>query len=236
MGWVLLYPRLATRALPTSLLAMCCHADRRKVGRGLCASCYQADWHRRHPGASAEYQRRWRKSAPGCPVVGCDRTRSTRRTLCETHYRRQRSGAPLDGVYRLTCVDCKQPFEARRPTGKYCSKRCYVRFRSHSVGFAPHPGGKRDERQTYEHNMRRRLAREHPDAVPFDPADIFTRDGWLCWLCGGSVRRRMLKRDPLGPSIDHVVPISRGGVDAPSNVRLAHLICNIRRGAADVAA
>ena len=33
----------------------------------------------------------------------------------------------------------------------------------------------------------------------------------------------------MSASIDHVVPISHGGLDAWHNVRLAHWICNVRR-------
>jgi 5-methylcytosine-specific restriction endonuclease McrA len=31
-------------------------------------------------------------------------------------------------------------------------------------------------------------------------------------------------------TIDHVLPLSRGGDDTPANVRLAHRLCNVRKG------
>jgi 5-methylcytosine-specific restriction endonuclease McrA len=31
-------------------------------------------------------------------------------------------------------------------------------------------------------------------------------------------------------SLDHIIPVSLGGDDRPSNVRVTHLGCNIRRG------
>lgn len=61
-------------------------------------------------------------------------------------------------------------------------------------------------------------------------ADLAARDGWWCWLCGGEI-------DPTAPAnsagsgtVDHLVPRSRGGGNEPSNLRLAHRRCNVRRG------
>jgi 5-methylcytosine-specific restriction endonuclease McrA len=62
--------------------------------------------------------------------------------------------------------------------------------------------------------------------------DIYERDGWRCGICRKPVRQELYgqgaHRD--GPSIDHIVPVSLGGVDASWNVRLTHLRCNARRG------
>ena len=53
---------------------------------------------------------------------------------------------------------------------------------------------------------------------------IFERDGWICWICGEVV-------EPEDATLDHVVPVSLGGAHTPTNVRLAHGVCNSRRGA-----
>ena len=36
---------------------------------------------------------------------------------------------------------------------------------------------------------------------------------------------------PKAPTIDHIVPLADGGDDIKANVRLAHFLCNSRRGA-----
>lgn len=56
------------------------------------------------------------------------------------------------------------------------------------------------------------------------------RDGWQCWLCGGEVDPDAPPSSPAAPTVDHVVPRSRGGRTEPSNLRLAHRRCNGRRG------
>lgn len=65
-------------------------------------------------------------------------------------------------------------------------------------------------------------------------ADIGSRDGWRCHLCGRSVNRLKSGNLPTGPTIDHLIPISQGGADTRENVALAHRRCNTRRGTGGV--
>jgi hypothetical protein len=57
------------------------------------------------------------------------------------------------------------------------------------------------------------------------------RDNWRCHLCRKRVDPRIKAPDRRCPSFDHLDPVSDGGTDARSNVKLAHLGCNSRRGA-----
>jgi 5-methylcytosine-specific restriction endonuclease McrA len=57
--------------------------------------------------------------------------------------------------------------------------------------------------------------------LPLTRRNVFQRDGHACQYCG--LRGEML-------SIDHVLPRSRGGVDAWENVTTACLPCNVRKG------
>lgn len=75
-------------------------------------------------------------------------------------------------------------------------------------------------------NAKRRGARV---GVKFTLQEIAERDGWKCHLCKGRVNRRLSGVADRGPTIDHLVPISAGGRDEPSNVALAHRICNVLR-------
>lgn len=63
-------------------------------------------------------------------------------------------------------------------------------------------------------------------------SQIVRRDGdCRCWVCGEPIDRS--SEDPRAPdaiSLDHQVPVSRGGVDALSNLKLAHVRCNRARG------
>lgn len=59
--------------------------------------------------------------------------------------------------------------------------------------------------------------------------EIFERDQYHCWLCGQPTAGQWPA--PWSPSVDHVVPIARGGRHTRENVRTAHLICNIKKAA-----
>ena len=57
-----------------------------------------------------------------------------------------------------------------------------------------------------------------------NPTVVFERDGWVCGICALPI--------PSGSeSLDHVVPLSRGGKHSYENVQAAHLLCNVRKQA-----
>lgn len=60
---------------------------------------------------------------------------------------------------------------------------------------------------------------------------VFERDNFLCKLCGAPMDMSAAPRSPLSPSIDHIVPVSRGGEHTYENTQSAHLTCNMSKGA-----
>ena len=75
---------------------------------------------------------------------------------------------------------------------------------------------------------RKRARKYNVDYEPIQPRYIYERDNWTCHLCGERVHKSHPKDgyDPLGPSLDHIIPMSKGGAHIKSNVALAHFICN----------
>lgn len=59
-------------------------------------------------------------------------------------------------------------------------------------------------------------------AVPISHRDIAERDGWRCHICGKKVTEKTW-------SLDHLIPLSKGGPHIPENVALAHVNCNSER-------
>jgi 5-methylcytosine-specific restriction endonuclease McrA len=56
-------------------------------------------------------------------------------------------------------------------------------------------------------------------------------NGEPCWLCGHPIDVTLHHLDPWSFTVDHVVPLSRGGSgNDPANVRPAHRRCNLGRG------
>jgi 5-methylcytosine-specific restriction endonuclease McrA len=73
---------------------------------------------------------------------------------------------------------------------------------------------------------------------PFRPLDVFEADDYICRLCGEPCERD--KVAPGGrssgrpvsiwaPTIDHIVPLSKGGLHCRDNVQTAHFRCNCRK-------
>lgn len=79
--------------------------------------------------------------------------------------------------------------------------------------------------------VRRRARYREVEHEPYTLHDIARRDGYRCGICAGPVA--MAERVPSlnAPTIDHVLPLAKGGSDTPANVQLAHFICNSRKGA-----
>ena len=82
--------------------------------------------------------------------------------------------------------------------------------------------------QAYQSRHRARLlcrqCRRRGDITGGLRRQIGERDGWRCYLCG----KRVI---PSYATLDHLVPYSQGGTEAPGNLRIVHRSCNSRRGA-----
>lgn len=61
-------------------------------------------------------------------------------------------------------------------------------------------------------------------------ASLCERDDWRCHICGCKIEKNKRKDASMGPSIDHVIPLSKGGSHTWQNVRIAHRSCNSRKG------
>lgn len=59
-----------------------------------------------------------------------------------------------------------------------------------------------------------------------DPQRVFELDGWRCHLCGRKIDRRLRWPHVKSASLDHVVPLSKGGAHSYENCRASHYGCN----------
>ena len=89
-------------------------------------------------------------------------------------------------------------------------------------------------REAYTEVMRRRRARIA--AVTVGDVDLDALWTGACGICQMPMDRELKHPDPMSKSVDHIVPISRGGTHEQSNLQWAHLVCNISKGASMPAA
>lgn len=93
-------------------------------------------------------------------------------------------------------------------------------------------GGRR--RYNSAKNYKQRCAKygvEYDSSVTLD--GVFYRDGGICRICGRTTDwsdNRYVFSGPTHPTIDHIVPLSRGGSHTWGNVQLACHECNSKKG------
>ena len=115
------------------------------------------------------------------------------------------------------CVNCGGPLGKLLPSARYCGKSdCRLAANARRM-------------RGYLHE--RRARQRGVASERFVAADVFVRDGWLCGVCGGVVDPSTSHPHPESASLDHIVPLARGGAHAADNAQCAHLVCNIRKGA-----
>lgn len=118
---------------------------------------------------------------------------------------------PTPHIYTGTCAVCGNVFTTHNPSQKTCSKQC----------------GKRYSYARKQH----RIPKEQRIDNDITLEALYRRDSGVCYLCGGKCdwNDRDKEKNTCGanyPTIDHIIPVARGGLHAWNNVRLAHFICN----------
>ena len=118
------------------------------------------------------------------------------------------------------CGECGELFVSYRDTDRYCSKECLIKH-NNRVG--------KDKR--VKRIGERRVNKD------IDWRLLYKVENGICYLCGEQVdtddyewRDGVFIAGDRYPSVDHVVALKDGGLHAWNNVRLAHRICNTRKG------
>lgn len=211
-------PRSSKAEIPESCIADGC--DRKPKSRKLCAKHYDR-WTRR--GSWDDWQ------DPGCSIDGCERSHyGGPGKWCRVHYRRwkthgdphtvlqpsQRMPRPSEPCSIAGCA------RRRRYRNGLCQGHYAIPF-TRRWGRAWRKANPDKVKATYH---RRRAAKK--DA----PVNDLTAQQWIGikaayrWCCAYCHRKRPL-------TMDHVIPLSRGGPHTASNIVPACRSCNSRKGA-----
>lgn len=82
----------------------------------------------------------------------------------------------------------------------------------------------------HEAKHRRRARERNAYVAPVIRHIIYARDNHTCQLCGEPIDMNANAPHPRSPSIDHIIPLARGGTHEPGNVQAAHFLCNSLKG------
>jgi hypothetical protein len=93
---------------------------------------------------------------------------------------------------------------------------------------------------------KRRARRKAGGPMTMTTREVAERDGWVCaWarvgdcLVGWLIDPTLDGNDRVGPTLEHLIPLSQGGSNDPANLGVSHRICNVShqgRGRDDLAA
>lgn len=180
--------------------------------------------------------------APDRPCVVCGAMFAVtkhRKACCSNECTRRRAGVEskrqrLASLPDRECAFCIEPVPtSARRDARFCSVACQQarwyadsadELRARTAEWNRTHEGKR---RAYRHARRARMYAVAYET--FDAWEIAERDGWTCHLCADPIDRVLAYPDPASKSIDHVLPLSKGGGHTRANVAIAHLLCNIKK-------
>lgn len=119
------------------------------------------------------------------------------------------------------CKQCGKRFvpEYGNKRRTFCSDECNKRWTDQ------HPTPKAlDGKRKASHTRRAKMRGAYVEDI--SPSAVYDRDDWVCGICGQPIERDLAYPDPGSPTIDHIMPIAKGGKHSYENVQAAHFRCN----------
>lgn len=115
---------------------------------------------------------------------------------------------------KLRCPKCKERFETKHPTKRFCCNNCLKKYYEQDYFLA---------------NIGKTIRKGKERIYPYLKMrfEVFKRDNFSCQYCG-----RNVKEDKVKIQIDHMIPKSKGGKYSMNNLTTSCEECN--RGKLDV--
>ena len=149
-------------------------------------------------------------------MEGCDRP-ARARLRCGRHYEQLRYAT--ESEYRRKKIASSMKRYAANPAeGKERTRQWQL----------ANPEKKRRHAINAAHRNRARKAGVEVDPN-LDAFAVYEEDGYVCQLCGGDIDPSLKGNHPGMATLDHIEPVVLGGSHTRSNVRTAHLQCNVIR-------
>lgn len=188
---------------------------------------------------------------PRCKVDNCAEPYRSTDGYCARHKALVRSHGKPKGSHEWTpkssnyqCLSCGKTYAGNGKSRKFCSARCqqlHVTYGGEipSLDFDCVMCGNHFKRDRWESlsqrgdkklcdECRKYKGKRHGSS----PGKLAKLHGTDCGICGEPVDMKLRYPDMMRGSVDHIIPVSRGGaLRDPENLQLAHLQCNVTKQA-----
>jgi 5-methylcytosine-specific restriction endonuclease McrA len=141
--------------------------------------------------------------------------------VCRSADREIQGDGRYFGPERL-CVWCS---ETHRNLSRLrtCSRTCGQSLRQSEARATREPNFRSAAHNKSDKKRANRLGVEYE---LIDRQTVYLRDKWICGICKGAVNPGLKYPNKGSASLDHIIPISKGGPHLYINVQCAHLGCN----------
>jgi len=150
---------------------------------------------------------------------------------CDHYSIMQRNG----GIYRASgfCIECNKKRRINYISSKIgkdkmnkASKQYYRDVMDGKYG--EEKRNKMVLRQ-YNNSVKRRRIKSNSAFERIDRIKVFEKDNWVCYICG-ILTTTSKKYKPNRATLDHIIPLTKGGSHTYDNVRCCCNRCNIKKG------
>lgn len=199
------------------------------------------------------YNRKYRGNNRECPCCKSTfKTYSTNKVYCSnecriTHKTAQRNAKRTIVIKRWECFYCNKIHYGKR-VKKFCNSDCAhkssykSKARIHTIKckecgkhkevtyrrkvFCSDECNRKYEWRRKEVKRRKKIKANGEVHWDISIERLLKRDGSTCYLCGENTIKGEDTNHELYPSIEHVIPIAKGGTHTWDNVKIAHRRCN----------
>ena len=122
------------------------------------------------------------------------------------YYNSFRSAQIVNNYIEKTCKQCGKKFNINKWIDKteLCSCKCSKKF--------------------WKRQYRSIRKNQFIESISLN--EVYLRDGGKCQICKKRVNRRLIPPHKMSAVLDHIIPLSKGGLHEYKNIQLAHFICN----------
>lgn len=188
-------------------------------------------------------------SPRGRPRLTCSRKCRDAKKLAELKAGRQT---------QKICVTCEKPFSTGKKDQRFCSAKCrHTQYKVErpyqpktqpkliicgwcGVGLLVPPsftGATKyhDECRVQARRARYRIKTVKRQSRTVKPSrlsadELVLQKGSDCGICNNPIDMNVSRTSKMGLTVDHIIPLSKGGADTLDNMQPAHWICNVRKG------